>query len=85
MSDVPFSPFLPFFFPYGYIVSGITVHAAQQEVHAEIGHQHRCKGQGKINVQEQRPSKGGKRTVVHRKTIDQQCDECPRLFRVLSL
>ena len=58
------------------------MHAAEEIVHAEIGHEEREESQDHVKMVVARGAQPGDGTVVDGDSIDHQRDECPRFFRV---
>ena len=61
---------------------GVTVHAAQEEIDAEVGHEDGEESQDHEEMEVARTSEPRETLGVEGKTIDQEGDECPYLFGI---
>ena len=61
---------------------GVTVHAAQEEIDSEVGHEDGEEGQDHEEMEVARTAEPRETLGVEGKTIDQEGDECPYLFGI---
>ena len=62
--------------------SGITVHAAEDEVDAEVGGQYAEKGDDAVGMEEKRLAEHGQGLAMQGKSVDEESDERPCLLGV---